>query len=120
MDTIVLKGMHFYGYHGCFPEERLSGQPFYIDAEMQADLAAAGASDELSDTVDYGKVYQLVRTIVEGAPYNLIERLAEVIAGEILGQFPVSAVKITVHKPQAPVGGHIEDVAVVIERSRHE
>jgi len=76
MDTITIKGMHFYGYHGCLPEEQRTGQPFHVDAVLYADLSKAGASDELNDTIDYSRVYQLVQSIVEGRTYRLIERLA--------------------------------------------
>lgn len=120
MDTITLKGMHFYGYHGCLPEERMTGQPFHVDAVLFVDAGKACASDDLEHTVDYGQVYRLVRSVVEGKPYHLIERLAAVIADEILAQFAVAAVNITVHKPHAPVGGFIDDVAVTIERKRRE
>ena len=56
MDTITIKGMHFYGYHGCLPEEQRTGQPFHVDVVLHADLSKAGASDELNDTIDYSKV----------------------------------------------------------------
>ena len=105
MDTITIKGMHFYGYHGCLPEEQRTGQPFHVDAVLYADLSKAGASDELNDTIDYSRVYQLVQSIVEGRTYRLIERLAAVIADEVLAGFPVDAVRVAVHKPQAPIGG---------------
>ena len=119
MDTITIKGMHFYGYHGCLPEEQRTGQPFHVDAVLYADLSKAGASDELNDTIDYSKVYQLVQSIVEGRTYRLIERLAAVIADEVLAAFPVDAVRVAVHKPQAPIGGPFDDVAVTVERRRH-
>lgn len=116
MDTITLKGIPCYGYHGCLPEEQRNGQPFIIDAVLYTSLAKAGASDDLHDTIDYSKVYGLVKEITEGKPYQLIERLAQVLADTILAQFAVDAVTITVHKPHAPVGGPIGDVAVTIER----
>lgn len=119
MDTIILQGMQFYGYHGCLPEEQRNGQPFYVDAVLGTDLAAAGASDALSDTIDYSRVYACIQEIVEKNTYQLIERLAEVIADTVLAQFAVDAVTITVHKPHAPIGGSIQDVAVTIERKRH-
>lgn len=119
MDTITLQGMHFYGYHGCLPEEQKTGQPFHVDAILYTDLSKSGASDNLLDTIDYSQVYQIVQTIVEQRKYQLIERLASVIADEILQRFPVENVRITVHKPQAPIGGPFDDVAVTVERSRH-
>lgn len=118
MDTITLQGIPCYGYHGCLDEERRNGQPFRIDVVMSVSLAQAGVTDDLQDTIDYSKVYGVVRDITEGKPYKLIERLAAVLAEAILAQFPIEAVTVTVHKPQAPVGGPIADVAVTIERRR--
>lgn len=119
MDTITLQGMQFYGYHGCLPEEQRNGQPFYVDAVLKADLTAAGNSDDLTDTIDYSRVYAVIQDIVEHRTYHLIERLAAVIADTVLAQFAVDAVTITVHKPHAPIGGPLADTAVTIERSRH-
>lgn len=116
MDTITLKGIPCYGYHGCLPEENRNGQPFYIDIMMKVSLEKAGRSDDLRDTIDYSKVYGMVKNMAEGKPYHLIERLAEVIAEAVRTQFPIAGVIVTVHKPQAPVGGLIGDVAVTIER----
>ncbi|SDM03425.1 dihydroneopterin aldolase [Megasphaera paucivorans] len=119
MDKIILKGMHFYGYHGCFPEEQRTGQPFSIDIMMTVDLTKAGYTDALSDTVDYGAVYDCIKKIVEGKPCNLIEKVACIIADTILDVFSPNQVQVTVHKPHAPIGGSFDDVAVVIERSKN-
>lgn len=72
MDTITLQGMQFYGYHGCLPEEQRNGQPFYVDAVLTADLTAAGASDALTDTIDYSKVYAVIQEIVKNGHTTLL------------------------------------------------
>ncbi|MCI1823757.1 MAG: dihydroneopterin aldolase [Megasphaera sp.] len=118
MDKIILKGMHFYGYHGFFPEEQCTGQSFIIDITMTKDLTKAGYTDALTDTVDYGAVYGCIKKIVEGKPCKLIEKVAYIIADTILDEFSPSRVQVTVHKPQAPLDGPFDDVAVVIERSK--
>jgi len=119
MDRIELKGMEFYGYHGCCPEEREQGQPFFVDLVMELPLRKAGRSDRLEDTVNYAAVFDEVRDIVEGAPKNLIESLAESIAERILGEHSlVEAVCVTVHKPKAPLSGSFRDAAVTVERKR--
>lgn len=118
VDTITLKGMHFYGYHGCLAEEQRVGQVFDVDAVLYTDLTRAGTSDDLGDTIDYSQVYAAIQTIVETHRYQLIERLAQVIADTLLAQCPITKLMITIHKPQAPIGGPIEDVMVTIERER--
>ncbi|MGI8865203.1 MAG: dihydroneopterin aldolase, partial [Rubrobacteraceae bacterium] len=65
-DRILLEGMTFFGYHGALPAERELGQRFVLDIEMRLDLKPAGLSDDLSKTVDYGAVHDIVKEIVEG------------------------------------------------------
>lgn len=117
-DRIVLTGMRFYGYHGAFPEETRLGQAFVVDVELFADLRAAGQQDDLSLTVDYGRVYTAVKEIAEGRPFKLIEALAEHLAAHILEGFAVSEVVVRVHKPKAPIPGAFEDVMVELRRRR--
>ncbi len=64
MDEIIIRGMQFYGYHGVFPEETITGQRFCVDVYLRLDLQEAGRSDSVKHTVDYGKVYEVTRTIV--------------------------------------------------------
>ena len=117
MDKIEIKAMEFYGYHGCLPEERQKGQSFFVDAVLYLDLAAAGRSDELDDTVNYAAVFQTVQAIVEGPAVQLIEHLAEGIAAAVLqGYTAVVRAVITVHKPSAPIPGKFGDVRVCIDR----
>ena len=117
MDKIILQGLKFYGYHGCLAEERAQGQIFFIDLVLYLDLSRAGESDDLKDTVDYSAVFQVVQKIVEGKPWNLIEKVAAVIADTILTQFSVETVAVTIHKPQAPIPGTFRDACVTIERT---
>ena len=113
-DEILLEGMRFYAYHGVNPEERALGQRFTVDVVMGVDLSRPGQSDDLADTVSYSAVYKLVRRIVEGEPRNLIEAVAESIAGEILTSLPsVQRVSVTVRKPEAPMKGSMLDAAGV-------
>ncbi|MBU9710487.1 dihydroneopterin aldolase [Evansella tamaricis] len=119
MDKILVSGMEFYGYHGVFIEEKKLGQRFSVDVELEVDLRPAGMTDDLNKTVNYAKVYQLVRSIMEGNPVNLVETLTERIAGTILVQFEtVQAVTVKVVKPNPPIEGHYNSVAVEIRRER--
>ena len=118
-DQIILTGISDTGYHGVFPEERVNGQLFIVDVTLSLDLLAAGNSDHLINTVDYSKVAQLVHDAIIGEPFSLIEKLGEHIALTILDRYSlVRNVCVTVHKPDAPVGVPIADIAIKIERSR--
>ena len=116
-DRIVLRGLRAHGHHGVYPEERAAGQPFVVDVVLGLDLAGAGRSDEVADTVHYGELAQQVVAIVEGAPVNLLETLAARVAEVCLAHPLVEEVEVTVHKPEAPVGVAFEDVAVTIVRA---
>lgn len=121
MDRISLKGMAFYGRHGVMEEEHALGQRFYVDVELALPLQKAAETDALADTVNYASVYGVVRQIMEQDRYALLERAAGKIITQILARFPlVERVVVTIHKPSAPVPGILEDVAVTVERGRHE
>lgn len=117
-DRIILTGMRFYGYHGVLPEETKLGQTFLVDAELYTDLQPAGQSDDLDRTVNYALAFDVVKQVVEGQPYKLIEAVAEKTAAELLRQFPLTEVVIRVHKPRAPIAGAFENVTVEVRRRR--
>lgn len=111
--------MEFYGYHGVFPEETRLGQRFIVDLLVEADLKPAGESDDLALSINYGELYHLCKDIVEGDPFKLIEALAEKIADRCLSQFTLAmSCTVKVIKPDPPIPGHYESVAVEITRSR--
>ena len=117
-DRIELRGLTVRGRHGVFEHERAAGQDFVIDITLWIDLAAAAASDDLSDTYDYGALAQRAAGIVAGPPRNLIETVAGEIAEDVMNDERVHAVEVVVHKPQAPISQTFADVAVVARRSR--
>ncbi|MFC2948852.1 dihydroneopterin aldolase [Virgibacillus sediminis] len=119
MDKIILNKMRFYGFHGLFPEENKLGQRFDVDAELFLDLKRAGKTDNMENSINYGEVYERIGALVEGEAVNLIETLAERIADELLGDFPLlAACRVKVIKPDPPIPGHYESVAVEIYRER--
>ncbi len=119
MDKIFVNKMEFYGYHGVFPEETRLGQRFIVDLMVEADLRRAGESDDLTYSINYGELYELCKGIVEGPPSKLVEAVAEKIAQACLSQFTrVMTCTVRVTKPDPPIPGHYESVAVEITRSR--
>lgn len=118
-DRIELTGLECFGHHGVFDFEKEQGQPFIIDATCWLDFTAAGASDDLADTVDYGALAELIAGIVEGPARDLIETVATEAAEAVMAEFPaLHAVEVTIHKPKAPIPRTFADVAVVARRSR--
>jgi dihydroneopterin aldolase len=119
MDKIVITGIRVFGFHGVLTEERKNGQDFVVDIELKLNLNSAIKSDDLPKTVNYAEVAQIVKMIVEGEPFNLIEALAGKIGDEILNKFRrIQKVMVTVHKPQAPMPLEFLDVYVLVERKR--
>lgn len=117
-DRIVLRGLYAHGRHGVLPVERRDGQTFVVDVSVELDTRAAADTDDLSATVDYGELARQVVSLVQGEPVDLLETLASRLAAHVLDDPKVLAVEVTVHKPQAPVGVPLEDVAVTIRRER--
>ncbi|TYU75356.1 dihydroneopterin aldolase [Listeria monocytogenes] len=121
MDKIYLNELVFYGYHGVLAEETKLGQTFRVSLILGLSTKKAGISDSVDDTVSYAEVYETVKEIVEGTPLKLIEALAEKIATEVLTGYPLlEEVTVKLIKPNPPIPGHYDSVAVEIERKRSD
>ena len=118
-DHIRLTGLAFYAHHGVNAEEASQGQRFLVDVDVATDTLTAGRSDALADTVNYSLVFRAVRDVMDGPRRNLLESLAEQIAARVLALPHVQEVRVTIHKPQAPLKGAVfQDVSVEVERRR--
>ena len=117
-DQISLTGLRASAFHGVLEHERRTGQVFIIDVTIWLDLEAAAATDDLELTVHYGELAEEVVAAVEGEPVDLIETVAERVAAVALRHTPVTCVRVTVHKPSAPIAVPFSDVSVTIERRR--
>jgi dihydroneopterin aldolase len=118
---IHLKNMAFYGYHGHHPGETAQGQKFLVDLVLTVDIGPAAASDRLPDTVDYSRVHDICRKIVEKERVKLLETLCQRIMDAIMLKFErVSKIEIIIKKPGAPIRGVLDYVAVEasLERRR--
>ena len=114
LSTVRLVNAVFYAHHGVMEEEHRIGGRYEVDVAMDLDVREAAATDDLAKTVDYERVYTLVRDVVTGANAYLIERLAAEIAGAVLAAYPAIAhVEVTVRKPNPPVGGPTDRAEVV-------
>jgi 7,8-dihydroneopterin aldolase/epimerase/oxygenase len=118
-DTIFVRGILIHARHGLLEHESEVGQRFVIDLELVADLSESSRTDRLKDTVNYGSVVDTAMKAFADKNYYLLERAAGAVADAILAGFPrVSAVKVTVHKPHAPIAAIFEDVGVTLTRTR--
>jgi dihydroneopterin aldolase len=117
-DLIALRGLRAVGTHGVLPEEQTRAQPFEVDLEIAADLAAAGATDRLEDTIDYGAVTAVVAAVVAGPHADLLEHLAQRIAEATfaVAGTRAEAVTVTVRKLRPPVPSDLAVSEVRIRR----
>lgn len=118
-NRIIMKGMRFWSYSGVLEFEKSDGQEFVVNLTLGFLELQATRTDRISDTVDYGQVFSVVRDIVEGKNFDLIEAMAESIAGEVLSRFKeVDALEIGVRKPNAPVEGCFDYMEARLFRER--
>lgn len=117
-DRVELRGLRVSGVCGVLPEEQIRAQPLEIDLDLHLDLAVAGRSDALADTVDYGAVVEAVAQRVEIGKHQLLEHLAQRLADEVLEQPGVDAVTVAVRKLRPPVRQHLSTAGVRITRRR--
>ena len=117
-DSIAIKGIEVFAFHGVLASEKETGQLFLVDVDLSMDLAPAGASDSLAATVDYGLLARRIHDVVASERWDLIERVATRVAEAVLEDTRVEAVIATVHKPTAPIPVGFSDVSVTVRRSR--
>ena len=117
-DRIELRGLVISGICGALPEERERAQPLEIDLDVTADLATAGASDALDDTLDYGAIAEQVDRVVSAGSPQLLERLAETIADAVLSDPRALSVTVAVRKLRPPVPQVMGTSGVRITRER--
>lgn len=116
---ICLNEMVFYGFHGVFAEERALGQRFIVSLHLITDDSHDHAIRKLEDTVDYTKVYALLKTIMESDQFHLLESVANAILDNVLAEFPlVQRAKVYIQKPSVAIQGSLKSVELVMERKR--
>ena len=119
-DRVFVTGLALHAYHGVMQHEARVGQTFKLDLTLDLDLTQAARSDKLADTVGYDQVVAVASQSFCAKRYRLVEAAAGAVAAAVLDRFPqASAVRVTVHKPHAPIAATFDDVGVSILRQRH-
>jgi dihydroneopterin aldolase len=114
MGRIALTGMEFHAFHGCFKEEQIIGTNFIVDLLIETDTSAPELTDELKDTLDYSKVYKIVKGEME-ITAKLLEHVARRILNSLIKSFPqITFAGITLSKMNPPLGGKVERVSVTL------
>lgn len=116
-DVILLEGIEIPSALGVTEAERQMRRPVRLDLELGLDLSRAGRTDDLTATIDYGEVYEVVAKVAGGRDHQLVEALGERIADALFENFPIESVKLTVRKSK-PIAGVLEFAGVRITRRR--
>ncbi len=120
-DVVFVSGLSLHAYHGVMQHEAEVGQTFKLDLALDVDLAEASRSDKLAHTVGYDQVVEVARAAFCGRRYRLVEAAAGAVAEAVLEQFrQVVRVRVTVHKPHAPIAANFDDVGVAVTRLRED
>src|SRR5262245_46177482 len=116
-DMIFIRGLTVHAYHGVMAHEAKVGQTFGIDLDLTIDLSSAARTDRLAHTVSYDQVVDVAQKAFCAKPYKLIEAAAGAVVDAVLAKFDkITAVRITVHKPHAPIAATFDDVGITIFR----
>jgi dihydroneopterin aldolase len=118
MDCIQLTGIRCYGYTGYLQEEQVLGQWFEVDLTLWLDLAPAGQSDEIIDTLDYRRAIDTVKQLVKTSKFALVEKLASAIADSILQFDQVQQVQVRLSKLAAPIPDFGGKITIDITRTQ--
>lgn len=120
-DEIRIDNLEVFAYHGVCPEEKINGQPFYVNAVLYTDIRRAGLEDDLSLSTNYGEICHFINNWMKENVYDLIEAVAETLAEQLLLNFGgISELDLEIRKPKAPVGLPFESVSVKINRKWHQ
>lgn len=118
MDIIFIRELRVETIIGVHPWERESRRTLLVDLELAADIRLAATTDRLDQTVDYQAVAQHISELAADNDSQLVETLAERIAGQLLQEFPISWLRLTLRKPGVP--SNAREAGVIIERGSRD
>ena len=117
-DRIELRGLRALGLCGLLPEEQSRPQPLEVDIDVEADLSAAAASDDVKDTIDYSAICAIAERIITAERFDLLEALAQRLVEAVLADERALAVTVAVRKLRPPVPHALATSGVRITRRR--
>ena len=111
----------FYAYHGNESEEQYLGGKYHVDVEIETDFTNAATHDKLAETVNYEFLYNIVKEIITGSKFFIIEAIAQRIVDAILDNISiVNGVRVRVRKPGAPIKGVVDYVEAEVSQNREK
>jgi 7,8-dihydroneopterin aldolase/epimerase/oxygenase len=117
MGKIIIEEMEFYAFHGHYKEEQIVGNRFLVDLELETSLDLAAETDQLKDTVNYQRAYQIIKDEMRMKKSSLLEnigkRILDALYVELTG---IDKITIRIRKMHPPMGGSIRSVGVIMTR----
>ena len=121
MDKILIRNLKIYAYHGVLDEEKANGQYFIFDIDVSVDISLPCVTDNVEDTVNYALMVECITEIFTSQKDDLVERAAQRVADGLFAQFEkISALRILLKKPSAPIDADFDWVGVEINRKRED
>lgn len=115
---ILLKEIRCYAYHGVAPQENLIGNEYLIDLKLKVDISKAARTDEVTDTVNYAEVHQVIENEM-AVPSKLLEHVSGRIIQKLFDQFPcIEEIELRLSKRNPPMGADIESAGIELHCSR--
>lgn len=120
-NTLLIKNLKIFAYHGVNEEEKINGQNFFIDAEIVTDKLDGYEDDKLENVLNYSKLVKEASMFFKKGSYDLIEKAAESTAKHLIQTFSqINEITLTVKKPEAPISADFDYVAIKISRKRSD
>ena len=122
MKTVLfIDNLEVFANHGLFEEENKLGQKFIFDIECELHYKKAMLSDEMTDSISYADIVEVVVKTATTNTFNLLERLAGEILKNIFTEFSqIENINLKINKPGAPIKYHFEKCGVEVKTSREE
>ncbi|HJO23651.1 MAG: dihydroneopterin aldolase [Myxococcota bacterium] len=118
-DVILLEGIQVPAALGVTAAERRARRPVLLDIEVERDLARAGRTDRIGDTLHYKRIFEVIEDVASNQQHKLVEALGDRIARAVLGKFDADAVSVTVRK-STPIAGVLQYAGVRVRRTRED
>ena len=115
MNKIIVEGINLYAYHGCLEEEAKIGANYTVDVIMETDFKEAAKSDDLTKTIDYVVVFNIVKTQM-AMRSKLIESVGKRIVDALKKEFAtLKKVEVKISKLNPPMNGNVERVSIIVK-----
>ncbi|MBR2519241.1 MAG: dihydroneopterin aldolase [Selenomonadaceae bacterium] len=119
MTKVSIHNIMFYGFHGRYEYEREQGQKFYFDVELITYDDKSADSDNLDETLDTARVYEVMKEVNENTRFQVLSALCTTIADKVIEKFNnVDEILVRVRKPYVPIAGPMDYVEVEVSRKR--